>query len=311
MRGMCLEGSRKIGIEDLQPLRDLGVGWISQTPFGFGRGLDSPAIVLAGERVLWGETDSGLVRTAMMARSLGMHTLLKPHVWVRHGAWSGDIAMRNEADWQAWFVSYETWILHYARLAEEHGFEVLAVGTELGRTTSRSLDWRRIIARVRAVYHGQLTYCANWQDEVERIDFWDALDFVGVQAYYPLAANDSRPQQADLCSAWAPIASRLQDLAARTRKPIVFTEVGYKSVADGLREPWRWDADGAQDLELQREAFAALFEVFWSQPWFGGTFIWKWHPRLEGRIGRIDCDFTPQGKPALEVIRAVYSAPSR
>lgn len=59
--------------------------------------------------------------------------------------------------------------------------------------------------------------------------------------------------------------------------------------------------------ELQRDAFAAMFEVFWRQSWFGGTFVWKWHPTLHPG-GRYDRDFTPQGKPAISVIKAYYTA---
>src|SRR5207344_1896544 len=93
---------------------------------------------------LWGESDDGLAKTAAWARKLGIKTLLKPHLWVRHGAWSGDIAMESDDAWKAWFASYESFVLHYARLAEAHGFEALAVGTEIGRTTARTADWKRI-----------------------------------------------------------------------------------------------------------------------------------------------------------------------
>jgi hypothetical protein len=307
MRGICLEARGPISLEHLEPLRRLGADWISQTPFGWSRGLHSPAIQLASQRVGWGESDSGLVQTASMARSLGMRTLLKPHLWVRHGAWCGDLEMLTEADWQAWFASYEAWILHYARLAEAHGMEAFAVGTELGKTTARTDDWRRIIAGVRAVYHGPITYCANWRDEAERIEFWDGLDFIGIQAYYPVAATAASPRRSEMAASWTPVVAELACLARRSGKPIVFTEVGYRSVTDGLREPWRWETDGEQDLDLQCEAFAALFEAFWGQSWFGGTFIWKWHPGLETAVGRAGRDFTPQGKPALDVIRTAYT----
>jgi hypothetical protein len=74
-----------------------------------------------------------------------------------------------------------------------------------------------------------------------------------------------------------------------------------------LKEPWRWETDGAVDFDLQRDAYTAMFETFWRQPWFGGSFVWKWHPSPRG-YGRDDRDFTPQGKPALSVIRAYYTA---
>ena len=306
MRGVCWEAAGRIDAAKLAPLHDLGVDWISQTPFGWAPSLTSPTIRFGPDAGMWGETDDGLVATAAWARALGIKTLLKPHLWVRHGEWQGDIAMSSDAAWAQWFASYEEFILHYARLAEANGFDALAVGTELGKTTVRTAEWKRIVARVREVYHGKLTYCANWNDEPGRVGFWDDLDFVGVQAYYPLATVD-RPTKRQIESAWEPVAVSLAALSKRTGKQIVFTEIGFKSHEGSLKEPWQWDAHGAVDLALQRDAYAATFETFWRQPWFGGIFVWKWHP-MPRREGRDERDFTPQGKPALSVIKAYYTA---
>ncbi len=304
MRGVCWEGADRIEARKLAPLRNLGADWISQTPFGWVPSLASTDIRFGGNGGLWGETDDGLVTTAAFARKLGIRTLLKPHLWVRHGAWPGDIAMATDDAWTRWFASYEVFILHYARLAEANGFEAFAVGTELSRTTTRTGDWKRVVARVREVYHGKITYCANWNDEPEHVAFWDDLDFIGVQAYYPLSTVE-RPTKNEIETAWAPIAARLEALAKRTRKPLVFTEVGFKSHAGSLREPWQWKTQGAVDLDLQRDAYTAMFQTFWRKPWFGGTFVWKWHPSPSSNP-RGDRDFTPQGKPALSVIKAYY-----
>ena len=305
MRGVCWEGAGPIEAERLDPLRELGADWISQTPFGWMRSIDSPEIHFGSSRVLWGESDEGLARTAAWARERGIHTLLKPHLWVHH-AWPGDIAMRSEEDWASWFAQYERFISHYARLAERHGFEALAVGTELGGTTRREREWRGIIDRVRAIYHGRVTYCANWHEEPERIAFWNALDFIGVQAYYPLAEG-AAPTPDAIRLAWEPIATRLAALAARTGRPIVFTEVGYRSQDGALARPWEWDTEGTVNLELQRAAYATMLDALWDRPWFGGTFVWKWHP-VPPADASTSRDFSPQGKPALEAIRAAYGA---
>jgi len=307
MRGLCWEGGREIEPRHLDPAVEVGADWISQTPFGWCRGLADTEIVLATGRVLWGESDSGLVKTAQWAHARGIKTLLKPHLWVHHGQWVGDIDMQSAADWRTWFASYERWILHYAELAEANGMEALAVGTELKAATRHTKEWRQIIRKVRAVYHGPLTYCANWSDEAERIEFWDALDFAGVQAYYPLATSE-HPAPDEVRVGWKTAANRIEMLARRTGKPVVLTEVGYKSMTGSLREPWAWDDSGPQDLDVQREAYAAMFETIWEKPWCGGVFIWKWHPRLLEGWGRAACDFTPQGKPALDVLRTWYRA---
>jgi len=306
MRGVCWEGAGRIDASRLEPLGELGASWISQTPFGWVRSAEATEIRYGGSHVLWGESDEGLVATAAWARERGIRTLLKPHLWVHRAGWPGDIDMPDEQAWAAWFDSYEEFILRYARLAESHGLEALAVGTELGGTTGREREWRRVIARVREVYHGRLTYCANWNGEPERVAFWDALDFIGIQAYYPIAEGPS-PSLETIRDAWSPIASRLEALARRTRRPIVFTEIGYRSQDGALERPWEWRGAGSVNLDLQRDAFAAMYDALWDRPWFGGTFIWKWHPVPPEETGG-NCDFTPQGKPALGAIRAAYRA---
>ncbi len=307
MRGVSWEGGRRIEAAALDPLRELGADWISQTPFGWCRSVDDPGVRFSGERGLWGETDAGLVSTARWARERGMRTLLKPHLWVRR-AWVGEIEMKSEADWQRFFAEYEAFILHHARLAEAHGMEALAVGAELQKASKRRGDWLQLIERVRGVYRGRLTYCANWL-EAEDVGFWSALDFIGVQAYYPLRVERGTGEA--LRAAWGPIVTRLDALHARTGKPIVFTEVGYKSLAGSLEEPWLWQTQGTADYALQRDAYAAMFASVWGRPWFGGAFIWKWHPHVGAPPSPPpghERDFTPQGKPALEVIRSYYRA---
>jgi hypothetical protein len=315
MRGVCWEGAGIVDSRTLDPLLSIHVDWISQTPFGWCRSLNSAEVVLStNHRVYWGESDEGLAETARLARTRGIKTLLKPHLWIGRGDWAGNLKMGSDADWKIWFESYEKFILHYAELAEREKMEALAIGTELGNSTPRSADWRRLIESVRRVYHGPVTYCANWH-EAETITFWDALDFIGVQAYYPVATK-ARPSISEIRSAWAPAASKLETLARRTGKPIVFTEIGYKSVSGALIEPWKWDDGGSPDPGLQKDAYQAMFDVFWNRPWFAGTFIWKWHPyykaapvwgRMPGKFSNPSgSDFTPQGKPASDVLREVY-----
>ena len=160
MRGVCFVAGRKIDDAVFDPLVRDNVERISQTPFGWMRAADSPEIRLAtAGDVYWGETDEGLAATARGARKFGIRTLLKPHLWVagwHDSVWSGDIAMRSEADWQAWFQSYRKFILHYAELAQKHSFEAFAVGTELqGTTLSHEAEWRDLIREVRKVYRGR------------------------------------------------------------------------------------------------------------------------------------------------------------
>lgn len=320
-RGVCwVAGPRPVTGEHLDPLLEHGVTWISQTPFGWQDRPDDPELRFHPDGdVWWGERDEGLRVTTRLARERGLRTLLKPHVWITEDSnkWTGDIAMASPQEWAAWFADYRDFLLHYAKLAEELGVEALAVGTELHRTVvERPDDWRRLVAEVREVYSGRLTYAANWHREYEEVAFWDALDFVGVQAYFPLASGDKSdggesPSVDELVAAWEPHREALRALSARVDRRVVFTELGYRSVPGAGGEPWTWPERGSEvgsipiDPELQTRLYEAFFRVFWDEPWFEGVYFWKWYPYGAGP-GRAH-DFTPQGKPAADVMRRWFT----
>ncbi len=315
-QGVSWVGGRSpVTSQDFDRLVANGVQWIAQNPFGWQRGLGSPEIVLRPDAGWWGETDRGLAETARLARSRGIRTLLRPHLWVAgpqgHGGWSGDIAMRSEDDWSRWFQSYRSFILHYAALAEREGIEVLCVGAELKRATrGREADWRRLIAGVREAYHGQLTYAANWDGEYEQIGFWDALDFVGVQAYFPLAEGE-RPTLDQLKAGWAPHLRSLERLSRSTGKRVLFTEIGYRSAPGAASRPWEWGSreGGAatrQGLALQADAYEAFFQAAWRADWLAGAYFWKWYPGLERRGAPPGEEFSPQNKPAERILAKWY-----
>ncbi len=311
-RGVCFVAGPAAPVDaDFADLAAHGVTWISQTPFGWQRRFDEPAFrMITDGRIYWGERDSGLVATARMARAHGIRTLLKPHLWLHDdgdGRWVGSIAMTSEADWAAWFAHYEEFIVHYARLAEASDMAALCIGTELEGTTRREADWRRVIAAVRRVYHGPLVYAANWSGEFEHVAFWDALDYVGVQAYFPLS-GEAEASVDELVAGWAPHIARIAAVARRTGKPVLITEIGYKASDRATVEPWTWSTSDRYNPDEQARAYEAASRALWAQPWCAGFYWWKWfpagHPEAAGR----DLYFTPQDKPAAAVLRRMYGA---
>jgi len=282
IKGLCWVAGDSIATHNIDQITDIGTNWISQTPFGWMSGHDSPEVVLSNDRAWWGETDRGIAHTAELAKVSNVKTMLKPHIWLRRSndKWRSDIEMKNDAEWSKWFESYRSWIIHYAILAEENGIEALCIGTELYQTTKQHPDeWRAIISDIRKVYSGQLTYAANWYKEYEDIAFWDDLDYIGIQAYFPLSKNEN-PSKSELIKSWKKHKKGLEKISKKFNKKIVFTEIGYKNTIDAAKEPWTWPQDMDHNIivseETQTNCYSALFESFWREDWFDGLFIWKW-----------------------------------
>lgn len=311
-RGVCLEHAfhpdRSSGYgtpasaRALDELRRRGVEWVSVTPFA---GMRSPE---ATELRRYGaESDGALREVARQARARGLKVMMKPHLWLRPPRWVGDVEQRTEAGWAAFFAAYEAYVLPLAKLSAEEGVEAFSVGNEMEKTTHRVREWRALVARVRALYPGLLTYGAT-TTEAERIPFWDALDVVGVSAYYPLSP-ERHPDRATLVAAWREVTPRLAALSARTRRKVLFTEAGWRSADHGTWRHWEIPSEATVNLALQETAYEALFEAVWDEPWFAGVYFWKWPS--SGVLGRgLEDDYPPVDKPAAEVMARRFREPA-
>jgi hypothetical protein len=288
----------------LEELRALGVDSVALTPFGFQANPGDTTIRWVGTRVGHGigETDEAIRAGAKQARAAGMRIMLKPHLWLRPPNWPGSIDMQSAADWDAWFASYRPFLLHYAALAEELHAETLCVGNELTKTVAHEQAWRALIRNARAVYHGRLTYGANL-DEVYAVPFWDALDAIGVSAYFPLS-DERSPDVATLERGWKPLVAKLAALSAKTKRPILFTELGYPSRDFAAKEPWV-ERGREPNTALQAAAYEAFFRAVWPQRWFAGVYFWKWESYAGHDDGGVS--YFIEKKPAAAIVRRYFT----
>lgn len=314
IRAVTLDARRPPEADALQRLKDLGATHITLVSFGFQRRMEVPRIRMHTDAGWYSESDVGIHALARQARSLGLGLILKPHIWVgdysAEGQTRSDIAFDTESAWTQWENDYHRFLMHYAHLADTTGADVLVIGTELETVVAaRPAFWRGLIDSIRAVYDGRLTYAANWYEEYERVPFWDALDLVGVQAYFPISEAED-PSMDALRAGWDAHRSALQQVAADVNRPILFTELGYRSVDYAAAEPWTWPSrdearERSPDYALQADLYRAFFDEVMPAPWFAGVILWKWHPSAEGDR---PLGFTPQGKPAEQAIREGFSA---
>jgi hypothetical protein len=170
----------------------------------------------------------------------------------------------------------------------------------------RNSYWFSLITEIRKVYKGKLTYAANW-DEFKRVPFWGKLDFIGVDAYFPLTDLKS-PSIADFETGWQKHKTEIKAVQVRFKKPILFTEFGYRSVDYTGKKPWESNRiEGGFNLKAQENGLQALYNQFWNEEWFAGGFVWKWFVN-HNRVGGIyNNRFTPQNKPAEELLKKLYT----
>lgn len=307
INGVSFVASReKVGQHHVEEILNIHANHAAVMPFGFIREINSPDIIFDTERQWFGETKSGAKQYIEMLHKNGVEVMLKPQIWIWRGEFTGTLKMDTESDWKALEVSYEKFILAYAELARETNTSILCIGTELEQfVKNRPIFWKNIIKKIRTVYNGKLTYAANW-DEYPRTTFWEDLDFIGIDAYFPL--SDKRtPSVAELKNGWKKHKDRMIALSMEKDKPIIFTEYGYRSMDYTAKKPWLVDRnDEKVNLEGQVNAKKAIFEEFWNEDWFAGGYVWKWFIHHDQAGGGNDNRFTPQNKPAQEVIRSVY-----
>ena len=316
VQSVTLDARRPPPTEILPQLKELGATHVTLIQFGFQQSIETREIRMNPHARWYSESDLGAKELAQSADSLGMNIILKPHLWLgqynSEGQLRSTIGYSEENLWQEWEANYTKFLLYYAHLAEEIDAEILVIGTELSRSTrERPQYWQSLITKIRTVYSGKLTYAANWWDEYEQIQFWDQLDYVGIQAYFELSYEPA-PTNDMLKAGWEPHIQTMSDLSKHLNRPVLFTEIGYRNVSDAAAKPWRWPSHDeidqiAPDNDLQVQLYHVFFNELWHKPWFHGAILWKWHGAPEqSRTASIG--FTPQGKPAEALIRQWFTA---
>ena len=246
-------------------------------------------------------TDESVLAVASRAHELGLEVAIKPHVDVLDGTFRGEI---RPGDASAWFASYGSLVDRYADIAARARAEVLVIGTELTSMSDDQSDadeWRSLIARARQRFDGKITFAANWVQGAEEVGFWNALDYVGIDAYMPLRTQDELNPSVDaLVDAWRPYVTDMRKLSERWERPVLITELGYESrpgTAAGVDQ-----GSGQVDEAAQANAYEAAFRVLSKQDWMAGIWWWEWSAERIG-IGPSDAGFNPEGKQAEQVLK--------
>lgn len=291
--------------DPIPPIQQVGADWMAIVPYGFTR--QGETGVYYGNGQWWGERMEGIEETIRLAHRDSVKVMLKPQIYIP-GSWTGDLTYENTADWETWESDYEDYILTMAKLAAANEVELFCVGTEFKKAVQARPDfWHQLIQKVRVIYNGKLVYAANW-DAYELVSFWADLDYVGINAYFPLV-DEKTPSVSALKRAWQPIFAQIEAFQKGVDRPILFTEFGYLSVDGCAYNTWELEAKVKSlpiNEQAQANAYQALFATFWVADWWQGGFVWKWFPNGQGGEGYNERDYTPQNKLAAETLTKWY-----
>lgn len=234
------------------------------------------------------------------AHSLGMKVCLKPIVNCADGTWRAHINFFDhdvpcEPKWSDWFTSYRAYLLHFAHIAEESGCEMLCIGCEMVQTDRREAEWRALIADVRQVYHGPLTYnCDKYQED--HLTWWDALDVISSSGYYPIGD-------------WGRQLDRIESVVWKFGKPFLFMEAGCPSRTGSANVPNDWTRQGVVNEAEQAEYYRIMLEKCGEREWVRGLMLWDWPTQLYERNQAATNDgYCIYGKEAETVVAEFYTA---
>lgn len=291
--------------ESLTRLQKIGSNAVAIVPYSYMNSPNKPSFIPITESA-GSENDEAVIFAHTRAQNLGMQTILKPQIWFGRGSWPGDVSMNSEADWQAFFENYYRWMRHYALVAEMYDFDALCIGVEFAKATlAREADWRALIKKLKGIYSGPVTYAANWGDEFENIKFWDALDYIGIDCYYPLSDQDT-PSKAELDKNFKKVIAKIEKVSLKFQKPVIFTEIGFRSVDQTWLNPHEDARNRAFNEEAQKMCYEVVFENIKGKAWCNGLLWWKWPSYLDNR-GKENTRFTPYAKATEQTVEQWFA----
>lgn len=286
--------------ESVTQMQQVGIDTVALNVIWFQDDADSTTIAPDFSR--YSASTSSVIDAIRDIQSRGMNVMLKPMVDLRDGR-----ARQNINPSDAWFDSYAQFMNGWANVAADEGVALLSVGNELSATQGWSDQWRGVIDGVRSRYDGAITYGANW-DAYQDIDWWDATDYVGLSAYFPIS-DSTNPSPADLELGWGDIRQDLDNWrqSAGVDETVLFTEAGYRSGDGATQRPYDFEISLSEDQQEQADAYRALLNIMWDESWFDGAFWWNWE--VDPLAGGTGSGFTPQNKLAQDVLAEFYQVP--
>lgn len=290
--------------------RAMGATWVAITPFGRVSDLSGSGVDLTFEAP-FADNRVAVVHAIEMAHARGLRVMLVPHLWVESGEWRALVDPKTDDGWARWAESYGHFVRAWAEVAQATRADMLSVGAELRSwvTTPRAPSFAGVIADVRRIYGGVLTYSANWDDVEDTVILGD-VDVIGVNGFYPLADEPGASAE-KLREGGERVRAKVHALAERWQRPVLFTEIGYTTRPDPAVRPWEWPDTMSHvtvDEPAQAAAYRGLVAPLLEEPDFAGFFVWRFYADPDDVSQEAPWGFSPRGKQAELVVRDAFAA---
>ena len=212
--------------------------------------------------------DEQLKHLIKLAHQTGLQVMLRPFLVVN--GYKDPWWAISPTDVDAWFDSYGGHLLRYARIAQSTHVEVLAIGNELDSMEQFSSHWMQLIAKIRGVCTGSLTYSdPGFWTGGEVASFFSSLDLLGVPFYYPGSGEVHFPDTGSDNPALSEIIQNIQRYVSQFLVPyidgfdkdVVILELAVLN-ADGLnREPQNYHLHTTIDNQEAVDYYEAAMEI--------------------------------------------------
>ncbi|WIG58125.1 MAG: hypothetical protein OJF49_000870 [Ktedonobacterales bacterium] len=210
-------------------------------------------------------------------------------------------------------------------------------------TGRRECEWRHVINAIEQPnynllsnhtkslpggdYKGKLIYAASWSgsssntgtatsSEFDHIAWWDAVDIIGINAYFPLTNGALHPPINVLMDAWhgkqdsgagsggqGDIYGKIEKLSAKFDRPVLFTEAGYPSYTGASAGPNSSASSTDEDDVEQLNDMQALVQTFSGASWWEGVFWYYDLPVPRDKLANWNVDYFWAG-PTLDTSKA-------
>ena len=217
------------------------------------------------------------------AHAAGLTVFLRPlldetSLKTTPGSWRGVIHPGNP---RLWFSNYFNTLRPYLAMSASRHVERFAISTELD-SMARNPRWAGVISQARRIYHGNLTFTANWIKDggevvwpgtTSDIDTYDAVDVA------PTAT------QAELLAGWN--ASSANNPLPYPISHATIDEVGIVAQEGAYFSPWSWS------LPLETHPFNQAIQANWftmvcsfvKQHQMKGVYFWgSWMTVRDGAL---------------------------